>query len=792
MALLPRVVARNKTFAAIVIGALALVMGLSTTMIAIVDGLLYPQFPVRDQAQLYRLEWYPPPSVVNNRDKLAELRLTVADMVAKRARFFAGATAERFVAIDVVLEASGHYSRPLLAKFAALNYFELLGMTPGFGRFFATGDVDAADDHIVISDNVWRSLRRNSTDAFAPFVVHTVDKQFTVVAVMPRGAEAAVGVDVLVASAQAGSPQVLRAKPGVDRTAMLAELAALNAAVAASLGSDASESVFQLKPWVRAAKPVQRTYLALIASAVAILLIAGANLANVQLARGMARRGEMAIRMAMGASRRDIVKLITWESAQLALIGAVVGLALAVWGMQLVGVLLPDGVPGLGALRPQLSWRVFGFAGIAATVCTLIVGMVPALSLSRFDLTTTIKSGGGSTGMVRARSRRYAVLVVAQIAACLALTIGAGLIADAGFALHRLDFGYDVSPLVGVRIGYNRLEPVALSQVVADLRAAPSVESAAAVRTVRYAGDTITFENAFGSESAFQIPVGSYVFKWVTPDIFRTLGVRVTQGSDFAADDAVPQVIVDSITAAQLWPGSSPVGKLVKLGGRLSTRGHVRVVGVVPHLRWEVGLYGDAVQDLQVYYVGRTLGLSAATMTWGFAIARTSNGVAGATAARNHFRAQPRYRVTSTWADYTGLSYLIMSHDLLAVVFGALAVLALLLAAAGVYSVVAYSVAVRRREMGVRMALGASRERIFRMVVGEENLTTLVGLGLGLIGAQWGSTIIADVVFSTGPGQQLAIISGATLGMFGVAMLAAAVPGARAASVSPAESLRAD
>jgi predicted permease len=706
--------------------------------------------------------------------------------------FFAGATAERFVAFDMVLESGGRSTRQLAAKSVALTYFDLVGITPARGRFFTAGDSDAVENHIVVSDGVWRSLRKNSRDVFAPLSVRTAEREFTIIGVLPRGAEDATVADVLVASARVGAPTLVRAKPGFDRARILAELAALNSAMAGSLGTPNAESAFKLRPMIRAAKPVQRLYLALIASAVAILLIAGANLANVQLARGMARRGELAVRMALGASRRDLVKLITWESAQLALIGAVAGLALAVWGMEVVHVLLPDGVPGLGPVRPQLSWRVLGFATVAAVLCTATVGLLPALTLSRFDLTTTIKSGGGSLGLVRARSRRYPVLVIAQIAACLALTIGAGLVWDAGLTLHRLEFGYDVRPLVGVnlRAGFGALlEP---SQLVANLRLAPRVQSAAVVHIAHYDSGAVTVETAFGNQSVFEMPAGSFTLRWVTPDLFRTVGVQPMSGTDFPQDDAVPAVMVDSIAAAQIWRGANPVGRMIRLGGLRSDRPFVRVVGVVPHLRWDVGQYGDAVPELQVYYVGRTLGSLPSVMWWGMAVVRVGNSAADVAGVRSHLSGQPAYRVTEAWADFVGLNRLTASHDLLATVFGVFAALALLLATTGVYSVVAYTVACRRREMGVRVALGASRERIFQMVVGEENLTTLLGLGIGLLAAEWGSGIIADTIFTTAPERQMAIIVVAAVGMFGVALVAAGIPGIRAARVSPAEALRSD
>lgn len=792
---LPPALRRNPAFAAIAIGALALVMGLSTTIFGIVDGLLYPTYPVREQEQLYRIAFFPSPSLVRNGTELNEIRRNAIELMAKRAAFFEGITADQFGGPEGGIEYNGQTVRVGYGRWVDHGYFQLLGMRAAHGRLFRPEEFDVDETFAVISDRLWRRLGSPGADGFRPFTVRNADRVITIIGVMERGAEGATRADLVTpvpARFRGQAGDLVRAKTGYTQEQIVAELARLNAAIAASLGAKPSESGFIVKSFTRTAPPAQRLYLALIASAIAILIIAGANLANVQLARGMARRGEMAVRMAMGASRQDIVRLITWESAQLALIGAVAGVILSVWGMRLAVLALPEGIPGFGMVIPQISWRVLTYAGVAALLCTATVGLLPAITLSRFDLTHAIKWGGGG-GMVRARNRRYGALVVAQIAVSLGLGAGAALVADAAIALHTLDFGYDIRPLAGIALrapGHWRVASMTPEQAIADLRSVSGVESATLFRHFRHDSGQVTVESGFGDQQLFHMPIGSTLGHWVTPDFFRTLGVRVTKGEDFTSTDDVPAVIVDSIAAAQIWRGANPVGKLIRLGGTHSKRPFVRVVGVVPHLRWDIGQYGERELGLQVYYIGKTLGTQRGSFLFANGLVRGRDGGAVASDVRNQVGSYIYF--AASWSEYVGLTRVIESHDILALLFGGLAVLALLLAATGVYSVVAYSVVRRRREMGVRMALGATRERIFMMVLSEENLTTLVGLALGLLCAEWGLGLISETIFETAPKQQMLVMIGATVGMFVVALAAAGVPGLRASRVSPAESLRAD
>ena len=778
---------RSKAFCVLSVLSMALAIAVTTSVFAVVDALLHPRFPIPAQDQLYRMSFAAPPSVVaRDRARRVEVEHETARLVINDP-VFDGMAREKLVAFGWVLEANGSSTDAEAVKAVGTDYFAIIGIHAQRGRLFANSDADRSESPtMVVGHRLWRTLCPGGQ--FEPFSVRVSGASYSVIGVLPDGVDATLGADVfVVAGDSAPGYGVARAHAGVTRRAVGVELARLNARMAGKLGTDIKESGFTLKPMIREAAPVSRFYVALVALAFGVAVVITANLMNLQLARGASRNRELAVRCALGASRADIVGLLTRESALLAVAAGVIGSASGIWAAKVVGAAIPISLMSLGYLGAQLSWKVLGIALAVTLIVGIVFGVLPAITLSRVNLEGLIKSGAG-TGTARHARRRYGILLVAEIGVCLGMVVGATLLADSTLSLHHLSFGYDTHRLIGASVVIrNRNGEDAAQAIVAALDAKPGVAAAALMQPVQLDSGVITIDDAAGGQVEVRLfgPIRS-----VTPRLFRTLGVTMVRGIDFSPNDEVRtgSIIVDSAAARRFWPARNPIGRMVKLGDRRSSKPWLRVIGIAPHLLWEVESTGDDFDEPQIYAVLGSTGVSAPSA---LVLARVRGDLPQAVAeTRAALSPFVKFQRVGPWDEVSGLRLLTESHDALALIFSGFATLSIWLAMVGLYGVVASSAARRMREVAVRIALGQASRGMMFMLIGEQRATIGLGIAVGLVCVRWELNVVDNLLFAMPAGREIAIIVGSTCAMVVACAGTVAVPAIHAARVNPVEALR--
>lgn len=542
-------------------------------------------------------------------------------------------------------------------------------------------------------------------------------------------------------------------------------------------------------------------HFALIAAVVAVLLIACANLANFQLARGISRGRELALRTALGARRGDLIAQLVLESAVLATIGLALGLVLTFWSMHLLAARVPPSIADY-VIEPQISWWLFLVAVIATVVCVLVIGLLPAVRVSRADPNDLLKTGAGTGATIKHR-RQYAVMVVAELGLSLALLSGAALVIRSAIAVHAPRMGFDPKPvaqsLMFLKTPHDTTVDVppfafALTQ---QLRASPSIENAAVKYNRRAEHSAITINEHGGTPHEYDAPMVTY---WVTTsDYFRTLALPILRGRNFSDASAFQaEVIVDQRTARVLWPGGDAVGQDIKLGAYDTGAPWLRVVGVVAD-EYPSQLAFDPTARLarvgNIYVSQPTtdvarIGWRKAELLYIVTRARHDAARLPTTVQRLLPHGGIVYNVgTAAMEEYYGITRDRQRHDFVASVFVTFALVALGLAALGIYGIVAHSVAERRRELGVRLALGASTRDILHVVLREGNAVALAGVAFGLLvtrlTAGWLDAFIIEEDQYNAP-----VFAAMAILLFAVVVVAALRPALVATRTDPSESLR--
>jgi predicted permease len=490
------------------------------------------------------------------------------------------------------------------------------------------------------------------------------------------------------------------------------------------------------------------------------------------------------------------------ESIILGVSGLAVGLVLTFWGVHALHASIPPSV-GKYIVEPQISWRVLVFAMAALLVCLFLVGLAPAVSISRTDPNELLKSGAG-TGATKPNRRLYGVLVGVEIALALALcSIATATVHTWMIVAARSTYGYDPRPLstgqiapkvvAGSVVRYSDL----LQSISARIAAIPGVTSAATAMTGRIPeGNAVTVADAGGVR---EFPAPLFAPAIVSPSYVRTMGWPIVQGRDFLDGERDHGgLIIDEQTARKLWPNLNPIGALLKLGDRKSNLPYVPVVGVIGD---EKG-FERPIEDAQIgARLGRVLYVPGPTDT---AVVRGGRmDVTFRARAANHPERLPtvlRQQIGSfsdlsvsqvtTMVDYLGVTTGLQGARFLSQLFVAFALLGISLAAFGVYGVVAHAVAERRRELGVRVALGATTRDILRAVLRESLVVALAGAAGGLYLTRYGVIMTAEITsLDMYNAPMFAVVAAVVLC---VATGAAFVPAMKATRIDPTESLRAE
>jgi putative ABC transport system permease protein len=799
-----RTLVRHKRFSALAIVSLSLAIALNTTMYSVLDALIDPKVAIREPKRLFSLSYFGDyRRRVLDQDKFEAMRtLRFAEGMARSVSNYG---------MSNVVE-RGSSTRDARVKNIAPNYFALLGNQPSAGRLLSEADVYVEPRPIVMSERLWKQLFPER-DTFDTATVLLDGQPRSVIGLLPYEGDFPGNYTDIWQLPPANAPNfaitpfnIVRLRPGVTLEQAQAELDVVAQRLAILGGESPRDVAFRMRPAMGEPFRFMRFHFALIGAVLAVLLVACFNLANLQLARGITRSRELATRAAIGASRSDIIAQLILESAWLAVAGLLLGLVLTIWGMKLVASSVPPSLSDF-IVRPQTSWRLFAFAGLATVVCLGFIGLAPAIKLSRVDINELLKSGSG-TGVSRKSRRQYGALVVVQIGLALALLVGAALLLRAAAALYGLDVSQHYNNIIQawVRItpsgsGDRRTMGDVSADLVARARAVKTVADAATIVTAAPKKYFISLDDPGGTPK--EIGTGMYRYRIVSSSYLRTFQLKILKGRDFQEGEFAEQlVIVDDLTARYLWPGTNPIGQLIKMGDVRSNAPWLRVIGVVQYKNlWAVF---DRVnpEERQAPRLGAIYVLNGADSTpvvkgagMTLAVRGTTNLQHLAVVLQNTLNDEAR----GLRAAYVRRMFEILMIDkmrekqnFIAALFITFALLALGVAALGVYAIVSHTVSQRTREFGVRIALGAGEREIRQSVLQEGNVLALGGIALGLILAARAVVLLQGFLRSDEDRYDSWLFAVVAIVLFAVTLVASYIPARRAMRINPVEALRND
>jgi putative ABC transport system permease protein len=801
---------RRPGFALVTVLTLALGIGANTAIFSVVDAVLFRALPYRDAG---RLVW------ATNFMSAQKQNLVFADEYAgwrTQSHVFENIAAYSPSA-EYTLTGTGSPKRLTGAQVTA-SFLDLLGVAPQLGRnFLREEDRPTGPKAVLLSDAVWRS-NFGAAGNVVGRVVALDDTPYTVVGVLPCDFEFLDNTrpDVLVplqlSDTSVGSVNgrvrvlvralsvVARLRPSATLAATVTELNTINERVLTSLSlrrlmGEAHAQVLLLHD--HEIGNVRPALLVLLGAVGFVLLIACANVANLHLARAASREKEVAIRGALGAGRWRLAKLLLTESSALALAGGVAGLLLAVWAIRLIRRFAPENIPHLQVAH--LNLRVLLFTLVVSLLTGILFGLAPVLAAFRVSLSNTLKDGGAQSGSGTGTRRAQKVLMVAEIALSFVLFIGAGLLVKSFHQLTAIRPGFDPHGVLTANVAlpldqYQTPDQqrTFFEQLVPRLRALPGVASAAATATVPLRGDTqmISTIQVEGQPaiSPLMANVPTARVNSVTPGYFAALHIPLIEGrllDERDGVDAPKSVVVNQAFVRHFFEKEDPIGKrfTAKFSPGPEDPPNWTIVGVINDTK-QRGLAAEVTPEV-----------TAATSQWPrfmmTLVLRTSlNPASLVSAVRQQVSAVdkniPVYAV-QTMDDLVSAE--VASQRFNAGALAGFAGFAILLAAVGIYGVVAYAVSQRTREMGVRIALGARRGNVLRMILSQGFRLALIGVGLGLAASFALTRLMTGLLFGVKPSDPPTFIL-VTAAVLAVALAACWIPAHRATRVDPFVALR--
>ncbi len=683
------------------------------------------------------------------------------------------------------------------------DFFRVLGVSPLLGRDFSPDEDQLGGPNVaMLSWGYWQ--RRFGGDRSIVGRAVTLDgAPYTVVGVMPPGFETQPPADVYSTMGQVSRSiggginlrVVARLKPGLSLARADAEFAPTVAAFRAAFASALpKQAAFGLFPYRRLIVQDISMPIRLLFGAIGfVLLIACANVAALLLGRAAGRSRELAVRVALGASRARVLRQLLTESVLLGLVGGAAGLALGAWGVDLLRGLLP---PGLRAIEIALDRWAVAFTLAIACATGVLFGLAPAWQAARSDPHDALREGAGRTTAGVARGRLRNALVVAEVALSVVLLVGAGLLIRTVANLLRTDPGFDVSRVLSAEIwingaGYDSTVQIAgfYQRLTDRLATVPGAQSAAVVE----AG--LPLEQGGNQYVAIEgrADGASVDYRTITPGYFATLGIPLEQGRAFAPSDeagAQPVAIVNRTFARRYFPDRDALGRTVSFGGGRGPR--CLIVGIVGDVK---SFIGDRTPPTVFIPSAQTpAGYTRIFGGWfpiHVVVRAADPAMLATTVERAIHDTDPRIPVGRVRPLNDTLAETLSFGRFEMLMLSSFAGLALLLAAVGIYGVMSYRVAQRTHEIGVRVALGAAPREVLGLVVGRGMLLVLAGAGLGLAGAAALTRLVASQLFGVKPLDP--VTYGGVIALLALAALAACVvPARRAMAVDPVEALRSE
>jgi len=795
-----RTLSRNPGLVAAAVICLALGIGANATIFGVVDTLLFRPPPhVQDPSRITRLYFrrnYPPfgtwassitgyPMYTSLRDAAHAFTGLAAFSSAQRASLGRGADARR---VDLML--------------ASASFFPLLGVRPALGRFFtADEDRPGGPAIVVLSFALWRSAFGGDS-AVIGRQLQLGRGSYTVIGIAP---DRFTGVNLenvdVWAPIAAATPELMGLEYMNRGSAYLQIIGRLGSGGAATAAREAthvfraddvysgrdSNAAVVLGPVQHARGPEMsqnaKVSIWLAAVAVIVLLVACANVANLLLARSLQRQREVAIRLALGAGRWRLTRQVLTESLVLAIAGGIAALFVTLWAGPLIRAFL---LPDTPAFMEPLDGRVIAFTAVVALSTGILTGAVPAWQLTRRDLTPALRAGAGEGRYQRSGLR--SALLVGQVALTVVLIVGAGLFTRSLRNVEGQNFGFDPARTLLATIdlraaGYTPAQINAVHlQILARLEALPGIEAAAATVAHPLGYATALSVSVPGRDSIPRLSSGGPYYQQVTPGYFAAMGTPLRGRAFTPADRAGSVAIVNETMARLLWPGENAIGKCFVAGEKTCAE----VIGVVPDAR-RFQAVEDATMTFYVPFSGAGNGFITALVVR--PRGRPEDWIATIRSAIQETAPNLPFASVTPLGDLLGPS--IRPWRLGSAMFGGFALLALVLSAVGLYGVLAYIVTQRTHEMGVRVAMGAQRWDVQRLMVSQGVRVAAVGAVLGALAGLVAGRVLSSLLYGVSPRDPLVLIVAALVPVV-VAAVASYLPARRASRVDPVVALRAE
>jgi predicted permease len=799
-----RMLGKNPGFAAVAVLTLALGIGANTVVFSVVNAVLLRPLPYAQSDHLVKV-WgnFAGIGLPNNLNWISAPEFKDLESQNKSFSHVAALSTTGFN-----LNLGGRPQR-VEGSVVSPSLFPLLGVQAASGRTFLPEESQPGRDRVVVlSYGLWKR-GFGGEPGIVGRKLELSGLSYEVVGVMPPGFQYPDGAEMWVPLAfqpdaltpnnrsNHGLEVLARIKPGLTLEQARADMTALTKAVEEQNRDYPYARVqfaFVLTPLLdEMVADVKKALWILTGAITLVLLIACANVASLLLVRASSREREIAIRMALGADRRRLVRQLLTESVLLALLGGAAGLGLARWGLGILVGLSATVFPRVGGAA--IDGTVLAFTMLVSLGTGIVFGMAPALRCSRGVRHESLKDSARSSTTRLSSQRLRQCLVVAEFALSLVLLDGAGLLVKSFLRLQEVDPGFRPDHVLTMRVSLPTTKYARPEQVRAFYRdaldrvsALPGVQAAGAINglplsTSGSSGTTTMDTQAVAPDQAS--PEADW--RVATPSYFKALGISLVRGRDFDERDtdvSPPVVVVDETLANTYWPNEDPIGKRLHRGGRAAPDPRwATVVGVVRHVRCRTL---EALSRVQVYWP------AAQRPAWSMSLAVRTSSDPGALAGavQKEILAvdpdQPIYRVRTMeeWLE-SSLARRRLSMLLLSIFAGA----ALLLSAVGIYGVISYWVSQRTREMGIRMALGAARADLLRLVLHQSVVLAGAGVVLGFAGSLAVNRLLSSLLFNVKPNDPLIFLTVA-VGLAAVALLASFLPAHRATRVHPIVALR--
>jgi len=790
-----RMLRRAPALAVAVIGVLALGIGANTAIFSMVNSVLLRPLPFHDSDRLVRLFHVPPQDAFPGMKTFSVSPANFYDW-KHDAQSFDGMAIYR--SSQFVLT-GGDTAEAVIAAAVGGDFFEVVGTQPLFGRvFFPEEDSPGRNHVVVLSEAFWKSRFAGARDVTSRALMLN-GEPYQIVGVMPEAfslkAWRATAFPIWVPLAYTGEQRAIRdnhnaaviarLKPGVTEAQAQAEMNAISRRLEQQYPKENAgwgATIISLKELI--VGDIRLPLLMVLVAVGLVLLIACANVGNLLFARALTRRKELAIRSALGARRGRVFQQLLIESLVLALLGGVVGLLIARAGLSWSGTLLDREIPRADEITTD--WRVLVFCLGVSILTGILAGALPALRAGRTDLNSALREGGRTEGAVGVRTRR--ALVICEVAMSVVLLMGAGVMGRTVSILHRVDAGFDPENVLTllVNLPNTRYKTAAAQSQFFDealqrLRTLPGVENASAVDDLPSTGGSVQPLVIEGKAELLPRDQPTVEVRKVLPQYFATMRIPIVRGRDVRENDT--EVMLVSQSAAKLlWGDVDPIGRHATLP--LQSRTVVKEV---------IGIVGDVKQGELTEAAAPTVYEYTRERAWGglaIVLRASSSPLAKAEPARQVIRAiDPQQPVEEVRTMTSILEDTMSARRFSATLLAVFAAVALTLAAVGIYSVLAYVVRGRAREIGIRTALGAQSGDVVRLVLREGMTPVLIGIVIGAAGALASARALRTMVFGVSATDPLTLGSvAAALAI--VALIASLLPARRAARLDPLKVLR--